>query len=114
MCSSDLAAFFLGGMIFLAIFVLLLGPIIEEVFFRGFMYSAIRKRTGIMAAAFLSGAIFSLLHTNIVGFFPIMTLGILLAYLYETTGSLVASIAVHMVHNSIILTLVFFIKGLMS
>jgi len=97
---------------FLAIFVSLLGPIIEEVFFRGFMYSAIRKYTGIMAAAFLSGAIFSLLHTNIVGFFPIMALGILLAYLYETTGSLTASMTVHIIHNSIIVAFVFFIKQL--
>ena len=39
-----------------------------------------------------------------------MILGVLLAYLYETTGSLVASITVHIIHNSIIVGFVFFIK----
>ncbi len=97
---------------FLTIFVSFLGPVIEELFFRGFMYSAIKKRTGIIAAAFLSAAIFSALHTNIVGFLPIMVLGALLAYLYETTGSLIASMTVHIIHNSVIVALVFFIKEL--
>ncbi|MFC1509485.1 lysostaphin resistance A-like protein, partial [Candidatus Omnitrophota bacterium] len=97
---------------FLTIFVSFLGPIIEELFFRGFMYSAIKKRTGIIAAAFLSAAIFSALHTNITGFLPIMVLGVFLAYLYETTGSLIASMTVHIIHNSAIVTFIFFIKKL--
>ncbi|MFC1666854.1 lysostaphin resistance A-like protein [Candidatus Omnitrophota bacterium] len=101
-------------LIFLTIFVSVLGPIIEEMFFRGFMYSAIKKYLGILGAAFLSACIFSVLHTNIVGFLPIMILGIVLAYLYETTGSLVAPIAVHILHNSIIVGFVFFIKELIA
>ena len=101
-------------LLFLTVFVSVLGPVVEEVFFRGFMYSAVRKHTGVLAAAFLSGAIFSMLHTNIVGFLPIMALGVLLAYLYETTGSLVASISVHILHNSIIVAFVFFLKELIG
>ncbi|MFC1621623.1 lysostaphin resistance A-like protein [Candidatus Omnitrophota bacterium] len=101
-------------LLFLTVFVSILGPVVEEVFFRGFMYSAVKKHTSILAAAVLSGAIFSLLHTNIAGFLPIMALGVLLAYLYETTGSLVASISVHILHNSIIVTFVFFLKELIG
>ncbi|MBU1006564.1 MAG: CPBP family intramembrane metalloprotease, partial [Candidatus Omnitrophica bacterium] len=86
---------------FLTIFVSVLGPIAEEVFFRGFMYSAIKKRLGVLSAAFLSAVVFSLLHANIAGFLPIMALGVLLAYLYEATGSLVASMTVHVIHNSV-------------
>jgi len=97
-------------LLFLTIFVSVFGPIVEEMFFRGFMYSAIKKRLGVWAAAFLSASIFSILHTNIVGFLPIMALGVLLAYLYEKTGSLIASMAVHIVHNSIIVAFVFFVK----
>ncbi|MFH1854454.1 MAG: CPBP family intramembrane glutamic endopeptidase [Candidatus Omnitrophota bacterium] len=103
-----------NALLLLTLFVSVFGPIIEEVFFRGFMYSAMRKRFGIVAAVFLSASIFSFLHTNIIGFLPIMVLGALLAYLYETTGSLVSSIAVHIMHNSIILIFVFFIKELMA
>ena len=97
---------------FLTIFVSILGPLVEEMFFRGFMYGAIKKRFGIICATFLRAAVFSLLHTNIIGFLPIMTLGILLAYIYEKTGSLVAPLAVHITHNSIIVCFVFFMKEL--
>lgn len=97
----------------LIIFVSVLGPIIEEIFFRGFMYSAIKKRFGVIAAVLLSASLFSLLHANIVGFFSIMVLGALLAYLYETTGSLISSMTVHIIHNSIMVSLIFFIKEVM-
>jgi membrane protease YdiL (CAAX protease family) len=43
-----------------------------------------------------------------------MTLGMLLVYLYEATGSLIASMAVHILHNSIIMGFVFFVKELMG
>lgn len=101
-------------LLFLTIFVSVFGPIVEEMFFRGFVYPAIKKRLGVLVAALLSAAIFSLLHSNIVGFLPIMTLGVLLAYLYETTGSLVSSITVHIIHNSIIVSFIFFIKELVG
>lgn len=93
-----------------AIFVTLLGPIIEELFFRGFFYQALKRRLGVLQAAFLSAVVFSLLHTNVVGFLPIFVLGLLLVYLYEKSGSLVPSIAVHVVHNSIMLTVLLVIK----
>ena len=101
-------------LLYLSIFVSVFGPIIEEMFFRGFMYSAIKKRLGVLGAAILTAAIFSFLHTNIVGFLPIMVLGVLLAYLYETTGSLIASMTVHILHNSIIVGFVFFVKKLIG
>lgn len=96
--------------LFLTIFVSILGPIIEEIFFRGFLYSAARKRFGVLSGVLLSAVLFSMLHTNIAGFIPIMILGILMAFLYETTGSLIAPMAVHIFHNSIIVGFVFFIK----
>lgn len=101
-------------LLFLTIFVSVFGPIIEEIFFRGFVFSAIKKRLGVLKGALLSAAMFSLLHTNIVGFVPIMVLGMLMAYLYETTSSLVAPMTVHILHNSIIVAFVFFIKEMMK
>ena len=101
-------------LLFLTLFISIFGPVVEEIFFRGFMYAAVKKHLGIIGAAFLSAAIFSILHTNMVGFLPIMTLGVLLAYLYETTGSLLASIAVHVIHNSIVVGFVFFIKEMIG
>lgn len=86
----------------LTILVSFIGPVAEETFFRGFAYPVLRKRIGIKNAIILVSFIFALLHTNLVGFLPIMALGVLLAYLYEKTGSLVPSITVHILHNLII------------
>lgn len=100
--------------LFLTVFVAILGPIIEEIFFRGFLYSAVKKRFGMILGLLLSSFLFSALHANIAGFLPIMILGILMAFLYEVTGSLVTSISVHILHNSIIVYFVFFIKELLK
>ncbi|MBD3379848.1 MAG: CPBP family intramembrane metalloprotease [Candidatus Omnitrophica bacterium] len=92
------------------LFAAVFGPVAEEIFFRGFMYPAIKKRFGIIWSMFLTAAIFSLLHTHIVGFLPILALGLLLAYLYERTGSLVAPITVHVIHNVGMVMLVFLMR----
>ena len=93
-----------------SLFAAIVGPIIEELFFRGFMYAALKKYIGVFAAMVATAAVFAALHTHIVGFFPIMALGMLLAYLYEKTGTLVSSITVHVIHNLSMVFLVFLVK----
>ncbi|MGD2278816.1 MAG: type II CAAX endopeptidase family protein [Candidatus Omnitrophota bacterium] len=95
-----------------AIFAAVFGPIAEEIFFRGFVYSTIKKSFGIFWAMIVTSAVFSLLHTHIVGFVPIMILGLLLAYLYEKTGSLVSCMSVHIAHNLAMVVLVFLARGI--
>jgi len=101
------------GVAFLAyssFFAAIFGPIAEELFFRAFMYGAFRKYIGVFWAMILTSALFAALHTHTVGFLPIMALGILLAYLYEKTGTLVSSITVHITHNLCMVFLVFLVK----
>ncbi len=93
-----------------AVFAAVFGPVAEEIFFRGFMYSALRKTFGVFRALIITSVIFSVLHAHIVGFLPIMALGILLAYLYEKTGSLVPCISVHILHNLAMIILVFLVR----
>ena len=100
--------------LFLAVFASVLGPVIEEIFFRGFLYNALKKSFDMLLAVVLSAALFSALHTNMAGFVPIMILGILMACLYEATGSLITSMAVHIIHNSITVSFVLFLKGLLK
>ena len=97
-------------LIYTSLFAAIAGPIVEELFFRGFMYNAFKKRIGIFWAMMITAAFFALLHAHAVGFFPIMVLGILLAYLYEKTGTLVSSITVHMIHNLTMVGMVFLVK----
>lgn len=78
------------------------GPLVEELFFRGVVFVAVRKHTSRLVAMLISGGLFSAMHTNFLGFLPILILGCLLADLYERTGSLLAPIAVHMLHNTLL------------
>jgi len=93
-----------------AVFAAVFGPFAEEVFFRGFMYPAIRKKIGVFGGMLVTSAVFSFLHTHLVGFLPILVLGMLLAYLYEKTGSLLPSIFVHITHNLGMVALVFLMR----
>jgi membrane protease YdiL (CAAX protease family) len=99
-------------LLFFTLFVAIVGPAIEEIFFRGFTYKALRARFGIKWALLGSALIFALLHMNLVAFLPILFLGLVLAYLYEKTGSLVPSMTVHMVHNFIMVSLTLGFKSL--
>lgn len=88
-------------LLFFTVFVAVLGPVMEELFFRGFAYKALRTRFGVNAAMGATAFFFALLHTSVVAFVPIFLLGLFLNYLYEKTGSLVPGMTAHMAHNLI-------------
>lgn len=84
----------------LTLFVAVVGPVIEEIFFRGFTYRAFRARMGFIGAAAASSFLFAALHMNAVVFVPIFILGFFLCFLTERTGSLIPSMTVHALHNT--------------
>jgi hypothetical protein len=98
-------------LIYMSLFVAAAGPVMEEIFFRGFLYNALKKETSVGGAISVSAMLFSLPHAHLVGFVPILILGVFLAYLYEKTGSLIPSITVHVIHNLIMVSFMFFLKG---
>ncbi len=100
-------------LIYSIIMVVIIGPIFEEVFFRGFSYNAIKRKWGAQTAMVLTALVFASLHGNLIGFFPIMALGLLLAYMYEKTGSLVSPITIHILHNAMMIALLFFGRNFM-
>lgn len=82
--------------------VILLAPIAEELFFRGFVYQALRRRFAVALAATVSGLLFMLAHAPYWIIFPsIGALGIVLAVLFERRASLVPPIVAHMLFNAI-------------
>jgi uncharacterized protein len=90
------------------------GPIVEELFFRGFCYAALRKRWGIGPGILISSFLFSVVHWNPFSVLPIFCLGIALAYLYEKTGSLMASMTVHILHNGLLVIGLFLSRGVVG
>lgn len=83
--------------------VCVVAPICEELFFRGFLFGALRRR-GLPVALAVSGLAFGIAHgaSSPAGFLvPLAALGVILALLYERTRSLYPSIALHALNNSI-------------
>ena len=87
----------------LLVVVALVAPFSEEIFFRGFVYSAFKKSWGVNAGLFLSSFLFALVHLEIYSFIPLMIIGWILAYLFEKTKSLMPAIFLHGVYNLILI-----------
>jgi membrane protease YdiL (CAAX protease family) len=95
----------------IVIAVLVLAPIAEELFFRGFMYASLRGKLPVFWAALITGGLFAAVHPIYGGtrwnLVPVLALaGVAMCLLYERTGSLWPPIAFHFVMNVGVLTLV--------
>jgi membrane protease YdiL (CAAX protease family) len=88
--------------------IVLLAPVAEELFFRGFLFAGLRTRWSFWPAAITSGLIFGLVHapTGITTVVPLATLGFALCWLYNRTGSLWPCVIAHMINNGLALALV--------
>jgi membrane protease YdiL (CAAX protease family) len=93
------------GTIASGVLIVAVAPVAEEAFFRGFMFAGLRRRWPFLPAALLSGAVFGLFHftgSDSAGVVPqLAVLGVILAWLYQRTGSLWPCVLVHMVNNAI-------------
>ena len=80
----------------------------EEVFFRGVMMRFVRQRSRSMVLPVIfTATLFSLSHTNIYGYLSIFLAGVLLAVIYNLTGSLWCSILAHMSFNGLQVVLMY-------
>ena len=87
-------------MIFLA---LILAPVAEELFFRGFIFSSIASRGGFWKGALLSAGIFAIAHIEPITLFPLFVFGIFLSWAYYKTGSIWSSMLAHLLNNALAL-----------
>ena len=77
------------------------GPIVEELVFRGLVTSAIRGRLGAVATPIASGTLFALAHGDLHVVLALLPLGIALGFVYERTGSIVPGMVTHVLYNAI-------------
>lgn len=90
-----------------------IGPVVEEIFFRGFLYPAFRKKFGVWNAVVLTSLFFAWIHESWFAFPPVFLLGAVLCYLYEKRGNLIPSISMHIFHNSVFIAYFFLMKELL-
>lgn len=74
-------------------------PVVEEFFFRGFLFQGFRQKYGWVNGALLSSVIFGAAHLDLVAFIPTSILGFLLAYMYHRTNSVWVPIILHVLVN---------------
>lgn len=85
--------FILVGVIF--------APIVEELFFRGFLFQGFRQRYGWVSGGLLSSAVFGVAHLDPAALLPTFVLGFLLAYLYHRSNSVWPCIILHVMINAL-------------
>jgi membrane protease YdiL (CAAX protease family) len=74
-------------------------PVCEEIIFRGYLYPSAKRFAGRWAAALCSGLVFGAAHGSLAALLPLCLFGVVLAELYERTGSLWAPVAAHFFFN---------------
>lgn len=78
-------------------------PIVEETFFRGFVFSGLARRWGPIAGGLGSAMLFGVAHLGNAGYFyvvpPIVMIGAMFAWSYYYTKSIVPSIGAHFLFN---------------
>jgi membrane protease YdiL (CAAX protease family) len=96
---SFFQGFEVGGWVFTGFVVGIFVPILEEAYFRGCLYSAIKNRWGVQAGITVSSLLFALLHLNLILIPVYLCVGIITASLYQKRGNLLAPVTFHSLNN---------------
>jgi membrane protease YdiL (CAAX protease family) len=82
--------------------ITVVGPVVEELVFRGLFYAHIRARLGAPLTIAITGSLFGLLHGGPPSYaLSIVLTGIVLGCLREWTGGVATPIAAHILNNMI-------------
>ncbi len=87
--------------VLLFVLVVVLAPLAEESFFRGFLLPALASRWGFLWGAGLTSLLFAITHGDLGIIGPAFITGMLLAWLYYRTRSLWSCIMAHGLQNAL-------------
>ena len=87
-----------------------LAPLVEEIFFRGFLFQGLRAKYGWFGGMLLSSGVFAVAHLNLASLVPTFVLGNLLAYLYHRSNSVWPGVLLHALINTSSLLFVYFLS----
>jgi membrane protease YdiL (CAAX protease family) len=79
--------------------VVLIIPIFEEILFRGLIYNELKTHLNIILAIILQSVIFAAAHGNMLQGIYTFIMGVILAIVYNRTGSIIAPILFHIMYN---------------
>jgi membrane protease YdiL (CAAX protease family) len=89
------------GLVLPIVSVCVVAPIAEEILYRGVLHRSLSNRMGVLAAAVISSVVFAALHFyDFYGLASVAAFGFVCALAYQSTGSLIDVIALHMLYNA--------------
>lgn len=81
--------------------LVIVAPVAEEIIFRGYLFGKLRKYVSVAISVFLTALLFAIAHFQLNVGLDTFALGIVLALLRVVTGSIWASIMLHMLKNGV-------------
>lgn len=84
----------------LLVSVVCIGPLVEEIFFRGALFRMAYRGVGIVGAAVATGILFTLGHIELREFPALLLVAAVLSHLRAASGSLVPCLALHVTFNA--------------
>ena len=92
--------------------VVIIAPIVEELIFRGVIMSGFSRNYRPIFAIFFSALLFALFHLNPWQFPATFALGLILGWVRIRSGSVLACISGHAIHNGLVFLSVIYFKEL--
>ncbi|RHW43616.1 CPBP family intramembrane metalloprotease [Neobacillus notoginsengisoli] len=87
----------------------IISPLYEEIFYRGFLYKWFRMKWGVSTGLIISSIIFTIVHIPTYNTLPVNFIsGIIFAWTYEKTGSVLPAMIIHGTFNGIAVILAAF------
>lgn len=97
------------GFVVIFLLTVIIAPVVEELFFRSFLYQAFRKRYGVLLGILISALLFGLFHFSFLEVLPVyIVIGIFLGYVFERFHSVYPSIMLHSLNNFVFFLLLVF------
>lgn len=100
--STPLNAYLMG------VLGVVIAPVVEELFFRGFLYPVVARRFGVGGGVLLTGAVFAVFHAGQLGYtwaplLIMLVVGVTLTAIRAITKSVAASTLTHVTYNFILM-----------
>jgi len=94
--------------IMIIVFAVAIAPAAEEFLFRFFLYGVLKRYFGRLLGLTANALLFAAVHTHLPSFVPLFVLGSCFTIAYEWSGSILVSMTMHALFNSVSLALLAF------
>lgn len=95
------ASYNLVSKIYMIMLICIIGPVLEELFFRGYVFNILKKKYNIIIGAIASSLLYMFFHDLKINFMYLFIPGLIYVYVYDKTKNILSSITVHSMNNTI-------------